>query len=1408
MKKTLLIICCLLAGLSISAQDTKIAIKSATASSAESGNDASKAIDGDKSTIWHSTWSSATQFPVTFTITLSEETHVDYVRYIPRQDGSNGNWDVVYVAYCPTTTGNDFSTIGQFTLNGVSSQSDLWLTDDGVTCGQIKFTIESGSGRFASAAEIEVYAVDNSYRDMYAQYFTDAVFSELKPEVTSSEGIEDVTLKTLVDNLLNNKEEYKKFRVGEYEPYLSTATLNDILKVSSYYNNYENPTGVYLKAGESCVVAVSGINSNYPVGLKIKNWVENEHSSSYSLRNGINQITASTEGNVFVNYYTDDFENAPNVKVHFINAPVQGYWDQATMTNEDWVKMLEGRSKDDNTILITRSEHAQLAYPVSAWLQHCPTNVDSTMTLYQQVQWAQRNLLGLEKYGRQVKNRQLYYATTYGFMAAGGEGAYCNVTSLGAIMVPDSKQFDLWGVGHEWGHNNQVTTGFKWSGCGETTNNIYASWGQIYFTGNRDAKGNPTYLRLEDETSGVDEYSGMRGGRMQTYFEEGLRKGVAWQLQDGPDYHGATPETKSVPGINADGYMTGSMVTTTTRNYDHFVKLVPFWQLNLWGTLAGKCPDIIPMVIESIRTTKNYTSYFNSNGKKQINWMKLACDSAKINLLPFFEKAGMLRPINAYIEDYSPGWNIITEEMIAELKDYVETQNYPAFTEEINYINGHNYRTYRDGLKLEVPEEMNTGCQLNGNKVTIQHSQVKNAVAFETYNFKGDLLRITMYGLGSNDSHSFTQVLYPKSSDIEFNSAYIMAVGYDGERVKVFQEEDLTAIMKRAFLNLLNEAKEYQHKTDTTGTKIGYLLPDSIIGFTAFVNELNSLVENTDETTHTYEEWYYELQDAIETLNANTSARVSLIPGSFYTLGVSNKERQYIDNANAGLKTTESNAEETPESMQWRLVETSNNDTYYIQHRTTGNYISYVVSGKRVKAEAEKISDAVAFTLAAQLPGEFFIQCADDATIRLYNYGQNNQVFAGNQTGANAKWAITLEDDMLALPDVSNDEQITIYYMMRNDNGEYAYSYMPKSSDKGRIASGMYSDSEDFDFWFYFKQGSQDGKYTIHNYGTGKAATERDGKLFIDKDAETIPEYTIALDEQGKGLIISSEEGNWFMNGSSTELAEINAEESTAWRLQRSRTISLTDEPITSLTINKTEATLLEGEDIQLTVETAPVYASDHSVTWSSSDENIAIVDSTGKVVGVSAGKATITATANDNSGLKVTCTVTVKKNQLTSLTINKTKATLIEGDSITLTVKTKPSSAPDHSVTWSSSDENVATVDANGKVIAIAAGKATITVTANDGSGLTATCEVTVQKKDSGIFNTSTATLSIQAVDGTITIDGLTKGSTVTVYSIMGKQLATVTSASNTVIINTGLTKGNIAIILVDNYCVKMQME
>ena len=1154
------------------AQDKIIAISSATASSSEPGFDAEYAIDGKAHTYWINSWNNgpATSWPVTFTITLKEVSHVDYVRYIPRKDAylDEGNWNKVYIAYCPTTTGNDFRNIVTYTLNESSNSSDMWLTENGITCGQIRFTLERGGFYKVAATEIEAYAVDNERKNLYQQYFSDAIFSELKPEVDSSDGIEDEVLKTLVDNLLTDAKEYRKFRVGEYEAYLPTGTLQNRLKTSSSYNNYENPTGIYLKEGESCLIAADGINTDYPIKLTIKNWVTNENYTSYPLRNGLNYITASSEGNVFVNYYTDNFETAPNVRVHFINAPVQGYWDQATMTNEDWIELLEGRSTEDNTILITRSEHAQLAYPVSAWVKYCPTNVDSTMTLYQQVQWAERDILGLERYGRQVKNRQLFYATTYGFMAAGGEGSYCNVNSLEAIMVPDAKKFDFWGVGHEWGHNNQVTPGFKWSGCGETTNNIFASWGQIHFT------GNPHTLRLEDEVTGVGEYSNMRGGRMQTYFEEGLRKGVPWQLQDGPDYHGTVPEEKSVQGYDANGNYLGS-VTTTSRNYDHFVKLTPFWQLNLWGTLAGKCPDIIPMVIESIRSTRNYESYYNTNGKKQVNWMKLACDSAKIDLLPFFEKAGMLRPISSYIEDYNAGWNIISEKMIDELKAYVKEQGYPAFTEEINYINGHNYPIYRDCLKLDVPENMGDGCKVNGNKVTVQHSAIKNAVAFETYNNKGELLRITMYGLGSDDNHSYTQVLYPTNKDKSLNSAYIMGVGYDGTRIKIYEEGG----DKEEFFTLLDQAKKYVTRTDTTGSKIGFIKPEFMTEFAAFVAKTDSTVQHTDVRERPYGIWIAELEAQIITLLSYCNP---LIPDTPYTLTTSSGY-QYICNHSSGLKLHTFQEAEEPQTLKWEIVQSETEGMYNIRHLLTGLYVTLASNGQRVKAESSDVADAVAFTIELMAPGEFHVQCAENPNVRLYC--SNNFIYAGKQTDANARWFLQMkekpaEDELLALPQTSTDEQLHIYYLIRTDNGEYACnSTSPRY--KGRISSGIYDSSEDTGYWYYFKQGSQEGNYTIHSYKTELPITKDASKLYVNKDTEAT-EFAISLTEQG--FTLAAEEGAWYVKTGSVDLVELSTETHTTWKLQHARTISLVEDP-SGITEEKVSTTLMAHSAGVITIE-------------------------------------------------------------------------------------------------------------------------------------------------------------------------------------------------------------------------------
>ena len=147
-----------------------------------------------------------------------------------------------------------------------------------------------------------------------------------------------------------------------------------------------------------------------------------------------------------------------------------------------------------------------------------------------------------------------------------------------------------------------------------------------------------------------------------------------------------------------------------------------------------------------------------------------------------------------------------------------------------------------------------------------------------------------------------------------------------------------------------------------------------------------------------------------------------------------------------------------------------------------------------------------------------------------------------------------------------------------------------------------------------------------------------------------------------------------------------------------------------------------------LSASVSPEAASDRAVAWSSSDRSVATVDKSGTVHGLRPGTATVTATAEGKSG---TCAVTVKAKAVgvTEVTLDKTELTLTEGETGTLTATVKPDNANNRKVTWSSDKAEIATVDGAGKVTAVKAGEAVITVTTEDG-GKTATCRVTVKAK------------------------------------------------------------------------------
>jgi uncharacterized protein YjdB len=162
---------------------------------------------------------------------------------------------------------------------------------------------------------------------------------------------------------------------------------------------------------------------------------------------------------------------------------------------------------------------------------------------------------------------------------------------------------------------------------------------------------------------------------------------------------------------------------------------------------------------------------------------------------------------------------------------------------------------------------------------------------------------------------------------------------------------------------------------------------------------------------------------------------------------------------------------------------------------------------------------------------------------------------------------------------------------------------------------------------------------------------------------------------------------------------------------------------ISKLVLDDTNLTLKKGENKTLTATIDPPDTTeDKTVTWTSSDEKVAAVDSTGKITAVEGGSAVITAQAGKHTAQ---CTITVIV-PVSGISFEKDEITLERGTSQTLKPVITPEDATDKTLDWVSSDETAATVDMDGKVTAAGAGQAVITAKTSDG-GFTAHCKVTV---------------------------------------------------------------------------------
>ena len=177
---------------------------------------------------------------------------------------------------------------------------------------------------------------------------------------------------------------------------------------------------------------------------------------------------------------------------------------------------------------------------------------------------------------------------------------------------------------------------------------------------------------------------------------------------------------------------------------------------------------------------------------------------------------------------------------------------------------------------------------------------------------------------------------------------------------------------------------------------------------------------------------------------------------------------------------------------------------------------------------------------------------------------------------------------------------------------------------------------------------------------------------------------------------------------------------------------------VTGIEWQNTTSNIKEGKFTIFVAEISPANATDLSTTWMSDNPEVASIGEIkiadnfimAYIWGVAPGEATISVTTNDG-GFKRDCPITIDPAvKVTKIKIGPENATIEVGETKQFAAAISPSDAENKEVEWSSSDTDVATIDANGLVTGVGKGTATITATAKDGSGVKGETTITVVGK------------------------------------------------------------------------------
>ena len=508
-----------------------------------------------------------------------------------------------------------------------------------------------------------------------------------------------------------------EFRIQDFEQTQHPDVMAQINKTNGY-NLLDNATGIVARKGKKLFIAVEGVGGD-TLQIKIQNLDcpggdgYKTGSSYYDLHEGMNRIIPENDGLIYVLYHTRGKLTGKKVRMRFLTGEVNGYFDIKKHDVSQWKMMLERATYKYFDVL---GERVHLTFPTESFRRYTPDG-KALIDVYDRIVALEHEFMGLDKYtDKRFKNRMYCHVVYRGYMAAPNYRTIYNATTMSKICdVKRLTDVALWGPTHEVGHLNQIRPGFDWHGMTEVSNNLYCLYVQ-------EAFGKTTRLQKE-----VERPTGM--------YDD------CWYERSMTDYF-----TQDL-GHN--------------ENHVNHCRLVPFWQLYLYLVKVKGQTDFYKDLFELIRTTPDP----ETSGLCQLEFVKKACQVAQIDLTPFFERYGFLKPLRIEVNDYGKEWFEITEEEVKQLRKEIRDMKLPKLEVPFWYITDETVDLFRTSQPLQAGT-----AQCKGNTFTMDGW--KGAVAYEVFQgkkriFVSPLSHFTVEGLQVN-------------ADMK-----VYAIGSDGKRKKV-----------------------------------------------------------------------------------------------------------------------------------------------------------------------------------------------------------------------------------------------------------------------------------------------------------------------------------------------------------------------------------------------------------------------------------------------------------------------------------------------------------------------------------------------------------------------------------------------------------------------------------------------